>query len=27
MTTMNDIAKALGVSRPVVSSVFSSRTT
>jgi LacI family transcriptional regulator len=26
MTTMNDIAKALGVSRPVVSSVFSSRT-
>ncbi|MFG0249652.1 MAG: LacI family DNA-binding transcriptional regulator [Phycisphaeraceae bacterium JB051] len=25
MTTMNDIAKALGVSRPVVSSVFSTR--
>ena len=27
MANMNDIAKALGVSRPVVSSVFSSRTT
>lgn len=27
MTTMNDIAKALGVSRPVVSSVFSNRAT
>lgn len=27
MTTMNDIAKALGVSRPVVSSVFSHRET